>query len=504
MQEVYKTEEVLLEKHLKKISKEASINFLGSLVGTILGYVSIIILTSNLTPDQYGTFVLAFSIVSVFVIFSSLGIPPMLERYVPFLLGAGKRGEAKGLIFSSLKYILVLSLFLSMLLFFVSDFIALSIFKQPQLSLILKITILILPFWVFIQLVSSSFRALKELRYQVYINQFFIPLLKIVFALFIFSLGYSLIGWTIVHVGIFVGASAFALFFFKKLIIFFRDTRRRHVYTKEIISYSWPLIIIGIVSGLPFYFTSLILGYFYPASHVGIFRIYFMTAGMLTLVLASLAFIYRPIASELIGQEKIKPLRDIYQRASKWAFLISGFGFLVILFWGRQILSVFFPVDYVVFSVALTILAGGQLINNLVGPTGMTILAFGQSKALAFFVMGQIIVNLVLALVLIPRFGIVGGALAFASAVILVNTATLIYTFTEFGFQPFTWLYLRILLGFILLGLFTFFLFTSLSATAWGMILGVGGTMSGFVFLLVVTGILDATDKKILKNILGR
>jgi len=489
-----KLELMLVETYAKKISKEAIINFIGATTGVFLNYLLVIILTRNLTPYEFGTFSLAYSIVAIFTIMSLPGIQNMLERYIPMLIGIQEIGKAKTILYASLKYSILIGVVWAGIIFLTSDMIGATFFQNALLGNILKILILMLPLSIFIELVGSYFRALKELRYRVYLSNLFIPGLKTIVALVIFMFGLSLVGWSVALLGISFLASVLALFFFRKVRAVFKDTLFQSVNKRDILHFTWPLAVTGLLGGIIPYLTNSILGYFGQVSSVGVFHIYFISANMLAFALFSLNAIYRPIASELFGQNKIYILKMLYRRVSKWAFLVSGFGFLVVAFLGKYIIGAFLSQEYVIMPSALIVLAAGQLINNVVGPTGVTMLAFGQARALAFFVAGQFVLNIILAVVLVPRFGILGASIAVALSLGLANIGTLFYVFLNYRIQPFTRIYFRILLSFIVTSAFLFLVVSMLPLTIPGLLFWIGLTAIVFFGCLIFTKSLDTLD----------
>ena len=425
--------------NLFKIVKESGINFSGLIIGMILNYVLLIIITRFLAPEEYGIFVLAQSVINVSLIFVLLGTHKALDRFIPYYNAMGELGKSKTLISNVLKITLTLSVIIGTIFFLSSELIGNYFFKEPRLSPVLKIMVLSIPFLTFSQIISFIFIGYKELRFQVYIQQFARNMLKIFLGTVIFLMGYKLIGWTWMYIFSLIGATLLAYYFFKKKILSsLSKVKKVPLSFKEIISYSWPLIINNIILLFLGQIGLLFLGYFRSPSEVGIYRIYIYLIIILAFVLQSFAQIYKPVISGLIAKNNVKEVKETYKRISKWIFLINGLGLLIILIFGQDIIRILFTKDYLLAPLALFILAIGRFLNSSFGPEGMTLEAFGNTKLLMLNSLIMLGINLGLNYLLIPKYGIVGASIATASSITIGGLAGLIEIYFLYRMQPFS------------------------------------------------------------------
>lgn len=488
---------------LLKIVKESGINFSGSLVGMVLNYVLLMVITRFLAPKEYGTFVLAQSIINVSLIFVLFGMPKALDRFIPFYNAAGEEGKTKTLIYGILKITLVLSIVIGLILFIISGTLSHSLFKKPNLALVLKLMVLSMPMLAFIQLVSFAFIGFKELRYRVYIQQLALPLLKMVLAITLFTLGYGLLGWTWAYVLSLAGAAILALWFFRKRISSaLSKVSKSPISFGEIVSYSWPLSITVIIMMFLGQIDFLFLGYFRPSSEVGIYRVYFQVVVVLMLVLSSFAQIYKPVISELISKGQLEELKDIYKRVSKWIFIINAFGFLAILLFGMDLVTIFFTKAYLIAPTALFILAAGHFMNSLTGPDGMTLEAFGATKLTMVNSLAMLVVNVFLDYLLIPSYGMIGAAIATASAVTIWHLAGLLEIYVLYGLQPFSLGHLKYAtIGGITGGILYILRIQFGGSGILSLLVGVILSASLYIIGLYFSRSLDKTDYEVLRRI---
>ncbi len=116
----------------------AAVMFLGRILGKGIGYFYIIFV-ARLGAAQYGMLNLGVSIASLLVALSVLGLDGGVLRYSSLYLAKNDRARVKGVLYSVLRICLPLSLILSVLMFLLSEYLAVSIFHDSSLILIYDI-----------------------------------------------------------------------------------------------------------------------------------------------------------------------------------------------------------------------------------------------------------------------------------------------------------------------------------------------------------------------------
>jgi len=105
----------IVNESLQKIAKGTGIVFTGTIIGLLLGFVGRIILVRYTTQSEYGIYCMAFTVVSIFVAISTLGLGEGSTRYIACFRGKGEDGNVRGVISSSIKIALVASVAIAMI-----------------------------------------------------------------------------------------------------------------------------------------------------------------------------------------------------------------------------------------------------------------------------------------------------------------------------------------------------------------------------------------------------
>ena len=143
-----------------EILKKSSISLLLKIIGSLLGYVFLLLVTRNSGASSWGIYILFLSVLNISSIFARLGLDTLTLKLVSasnFIIH-----QVKSIYFSSFRLILLFSISISFLLYLFSSSISSLIFHTSSHSFIIKWIALILPLFALICLNENVFRGLKD------------------------------------------------------------------------------------------------------------------------------------------------------------------------------------------------------------------------------------------------------------------------------------------------------------------------------------------------------
>lgn len=165
----------------------------------------------------------------------------------------------------------------------------------------------------------------------------------------------------------------------------------------------------------------LIAGSILPAHELGIYAAAVRTATLVAFIVSVASLVAQPSIAALHSQEHPGELRRFILLATRLIFvssLVIGAG--VGLF-GKLILGLFGS-EFVAGYTSLIILVTGHVLASVFGPmTSLLIMTDKQTYAAVIHIL-SIIFSVILNLILIPRFGIAGAAMATAVTLVATNT----------------------------------------------------------------------------------
>jgi O-antigen/teichoic acid export membrane protein len=117
------------------------------------------------------------------------------------------------------------------------------------------------------------------------------------------------------------------------------------------------------------------------------------------------------------------------------AFAFSLLAGGAILALGKPLLGLYGP-EFAAAFVPLVLLIGSQIVNSLTGSVGFILTMTGHEKRAAAVTAAAGVLHLSLAVVLIPRWGLVGAAVANSVAAIAWNLTLLVMVWRTLAINP--------------------------------------------------------------------
>ncbi len=197
---------------------------------------------------------------------------------------------------------------------------------------------------------------------------------------------------------------------------------RPEFLTREWLNSSLPMMLIAGVWMANAYATTLVVGTIDGSSAAGVYSVVQRGAEVIVLVLAASNMSLAPAIARLHARDDQQGLEHTTERMARATLLVSAPVAMALMVFPHIYLDVF-GASFHTGATALTILAFGQLINAAAGPSWTVLIMTGQERIAVRGVAAGLLANVVLAIVLVPPLGVTGGAIAFASSLVLWNIA---------------------------------------------------------------------------------
>ncbi|MBC8182080.1 flippase [candidate division KSB1 bacterium] len=431
-------------ENLKTIVEGVRIDLIGRIFNAGIRYLYLLMLAWILGAEKMGLFFLGVVILEFSGVFSRLGLDVGVLKYVALFEGQKDKQRIKGVINSSFLIVLLASLLIGSTVYFSADFIANHIFFKTELKAVLKILAISLPFSTIALVALSVTQAFHTLKYRVYVEFFTNPLLNIFVVLILFYLfGWQIKGVTIAYVGAFFVSATLSIIFVKQLFPDILNGEVKPIYeTKKLFRFSAPLMFVSVLNLIIMWTDVLMLGYFKTSADVGVYSAALRTAFFLNFIYISFSHLFAPRISDLYNKKRHDELASLFKIITKWMFTLSFPLFLIIVILSKDILAIFgnaFEAGY----LSLIILAVAHIINSAVGSVQHLLMMSENEKVMMYITIIVCVLNFVLNLVLIPRLGINGAALATAISFVLLNLIMLYQVYKKLRIHPYDTKYLK-------------------------------------------------------------
>jgi O-antigen/teichoic acid export membrane protein len=450
------------------------ISFFAEISHVVIMYGYGILIARFLGSSGYGNFFLGVTIFNVVCLFSMGGLEDTLIRFIGFYSKTGKKEEANAVIRLSFLIALGASTGLGILCFLLKNFLANQVFHKPELANVLGYLCIAIPVFVMMTISIASIRSYKIIFPYVFVQKIFFPVVNFVLAFLILSLGFGLQSLSVMYL-LSVGlAACLAYIFFTSYLSPFTGNAGLCLDRKEYFSF----LTAAYLSNILIFFLSLsdliILGVMSSSEQVGIYFAAKKTALTIGILLISLNVILGPVISHLYSGKQYDQLSHAYKTGTQWIVALGLPVLLMILFFSREILSLFGPA-FISGQLCLIILSLGQFTGLSVGSVAYMLLMTGHQTWVVFNALGAFCFNMLLMVILVPRYGIIGAAWATGTTMVLGNIIALVQVYWLLGLHPYNLRYFKLfLIAFVTAG------FT------WAIKLYIGSTGSILVILAQV------------------
>ncbi len=178
---------------------------------------------------------------------------------------------------------------------------------------------------------------------------------------------------------------------------------------------------------------------------VGIYAACVRVAVALVLFLTAVAYVFSPFVADLHARGERQRLDRLFKAVTRWTVAGTIPALLLMLIEPQAILRMFGGANFAQGTTALRILSVGQAINVSVGAAGFVLIMAGRTGWDLTVYGSSVVLDFVLALVLVPKFGINGAAAAQAITIALSNWFRLSLVRRFVGIFPWDATYARLI-----------------------------------------------------------
>ncbi len=418
----------------KYLLSQGGVSFLFRIIGMLLGFTNIWLISHYYSAETYGIFSLVQTVILILLMVFTLGVQNILiieiskesfkENNVPeYFLG------------KIMKLILLISVLPVSVLFFGSEILS-SLFNNFALTKHFEILALALPFLLLHEVVLYYFIALKKfIRFGFFM--FFLP--SILFTIFLFSFKHLLKDSYYITV---LFCLSFVITFIAEFsIVFFRrphlllSSLQLKSYVK-ILKTSVPMMFSGLMVLLLNWTDILMLGIMTNEREVGIYNAAFKIGFLVLIVTATMNVIIVPKISEFYQKEDLKELKKIINRTTQLVVILTFPIVLFLFVFGKYLLAQF-GADFTEGYTVLLLITVSAFFSSLCGNVDQILNLTNNQNILLRINIVCVLLNIVLNYVFIGLYGIEGAAIASLIATVFLNATCVVFIKRELGFYTF-------------------------------------------------------------------
>ena len=394
-------------------------SFLVSGVGAALAVLLQLVLSHQLSVDGFGRYIYALNLVSTLAALCVLGFETASLRFVASYRGTMQWGLLRGYLRRSAQIPVIGSLCVAAGIVGATSMLRGQF--APELGRVLRLSALLLPVLVLLRVASSHLQGLKRVVVGQVVQQLVRGVLLIA--------ALAIIGWLLRRQ--LTASGAMILNISVSLVCLAMVWRlRRRLLPNELsnapmtfetgfwIRASAPLFLISAAQTTLIQVDTLLLGAMTNTTQAGIYAVASQFAIIPAFAINAANSIVAPMIAEFHAQGRRDDLQRMLILNARGVLLFAGPAIVALIFGGRFLLGYYGPA-FVVGWAPMVVLSIAQLVVAVCGPVGFLMTMTGQEREASAYIVLSAAVDVVLNVILIPRFGIMGAAFATATAVTL-------------------------------------------------------------------------------------
>ena len=405
---------------------------------TLLAFLASVILARALGANDFGVYSFVYALIMLLCVPIQQGVAKLIIRETATADSNKNWNLMRGLwqwsTYTNLVYSILISIFILTFVWFLKNQI------NEKKTVTIMIALLLVPFINQISLKSSALMGLRKVAIGPFPDSVLRPGLFIFLILFVITIlphaeltPSNAMGLHVIAASLALVASAAILYRLQPqpLVSHPKPVFKTNIWAKAAL----PLALIAGLQVINTCADIIMLGLLRTSEEVGIYRVVAQSGLLITFVMQTIGMVAGPYIARFYSQKDHHNLQKIITICTRAIFVISFPIALVLSIWGSQVLGLLFGEGYIRGHTALIILSTGLLLFNIIGPVGLLLEMTGHEKQAVIRVAFTAILNIILNLVLIPKFGINGAALATVTSLIVSQIILRKFVSTQLGIE---------------------------------------------------------------------
>jgi O-antigen/teichoic acid export membrane protein len=381
-----------------------------------------------LAKSDYGALAYALSIILLLRAVALFELPVTLARFLPIYREERREGALLGSVLMSFGIVAGLGVLIAVALDAGLLLLDLEPTDDRDALVVLSILVLVVPLEALDILLTSLFATFASPR-AIFIRQAIVgPGLKFALAVGIVATQAGLVsvalGYAVIDlICLAIYGALFVLFLRRQAALAPLRRRRLSFPVRTTLGFAAPLLASTLVWILMESSDAILLGYFHSTEEVAAFRAVLLVAALNQGVTFTFALLYTPMLARLYARGAWAEMRDFYWRSTLWVTVLSFPVFLLTFSFASATTPGVLGERYADSAPIMAVLALGYFFHCSLGFNGLTLRVFGKLRYTVSVDVAAAVVNVLVNLLLIPRWGAVGAAVGTSGTMLVHNVA---------------------------------------------------------------------------------
>lgn len=406
------------------VFRRAGITLVGSAVGGALVILAEFLAARHLRVEAYGLYASGMTIARIVEALAIFGLPVAIFHFLPHYRLKRDAESAAGTIYAAALLPFAIGSAFGAAVWLLAPLLALNVFRNEQAADYIRLLAVAAPFMAGAEVLGSITRGFGHAGYYVIVKNL-IPPVFFLAALGVMALSRAQAIWI---TGAVVFGSLTACLAGIAAILHIAGPELRGIRPvfrlRELCKYA-----AGIMANSGFYIVFALTGllavaYFKGTEALGIYRVCLQLVVPFDMILLAFHAAMGPIYPVLARENRVAELEEAYGTAIRWMVMLQ-LPIGIVLAWNRQDILALVGPAFTEGAGAMLVMAVGYSACTCFGTIAYLLMLSGRQTVETWNAASVTALNVLLAIALVPRFGLTGAALATTSAFVVLNVLRL-------------------------------------------------------------------------------
>lgn len=399
----------MLNYRTDKSIRDVQWSFLSIATSSLAHLLLRMTLGKELGPRGLGTYTLVFTIYIIGMEFAAFGYGSALTNYIA--KNKNNTSKTKEYISSGVIGSLTSGTIMGIILYSFSKFISINFFHIPEMVTLLRITAVCFPFMSIQKVTLGTLNGFRKMNHFAIINILQNTLVFLISLFFVFFLKMGVTGAVVGFVLPTIIIGIISLLYLRKS--FFLPPGILLVsILREITWFGFYLVLGNSINMINMQIGSLLIGRFMSETDVGYYATAIIIMQGIVLLPSAIQQVTTPAIATYYGKKEYSNIKKLVKNTMSKTFVIEFISLIFLIIFGKHIIILFFSEKFTPAYIPMLVLSVGYLMYAPWVSIGAIFASIGRVN-LSFKLNGFCaILNTILNILLIPKFGLIGAASA--------------------------------------------------------------------------------------------
>lgn len=427
----------LMKSEISGAASNAAIVGLGNIIGYLFKYGNNFVIQRALGAGYFGLYSISLSLVTLVASLFDLGLDNAMIRYVAIYRGKQETNLLRNLVIFCTAMVGVTGLLGALLVLVFAPSLATLVHKPDTIPLLQMMAPLV-PLLCMQTVWTGGLQGLKEFKKRVLVQRFWVPL--VVFLLMALALIFfrNVTGVTELSlIGAYISTIISLYFLFGAISHIGRSGHEKYEVSTWL-GFAIPNFMTTVVNTILDSVDTLLLAFFVSVVAIGQYTAAIKISGFVLLPMTSLNVVFTPTIAELYAKREHQRLGAMFKLVTKWTIILCLPIFAIATLFSVPLLELSGS-SFVGAWPLLIVLSLGNMVGAATGSVGYMLLMTGHQKFSFFNSIATVILNIVLGLILTPRYGAIGTAISTGFSIGVINLIRLVEVYVLLKIHPYRW-----------------------------------------------------------------